>query len=135
MQTYLFEESKASELNFEEDLEEKVTKAVQSKKNSNSNKQARTNRIHSNSRLALPSPAHVERTSAWRVVRDGPQPLFLAIQAPHKAMSSAIIGRWLKDIMKEAGIDVDTSPSSLVRLLHYDLPFLISLSGSSGDGR
>ena len=49
MQTYLFGESKASELNFVGDLAEKVSKAVQSKKNSNSNKtkppykQARTN--------------------------------------------------------------------------------------------
>ena len=38
MQTYLFGESKASELNFVGDLAEKVSKAVQSKKNSNSNK-------------------------------------------------------------------------------------------------
>ena len=52
--------------------------------------------------------SYVEGTSAWRVVGDGPQPLFLAIQGPHKAVSSATIGRWLKDIMKEAGIDVDT---------------------------
>ena len=52
--------------------------------------------------------SYVERTSAWRVFGDGPQPLFLAIQAPQKAVSSATIGRWLKDIMKEAGIDVDT---------------------------
>ena len=52
--------------------------------------------------------SYVERTSAWRVVGNGPQPLFLAIQAPHKAVSSATIGRWLKDIMKEAGFDVDT---------------------------
>ena len=52
--------------------------------------------------------SYVEGTSAWRVVGDGPQPLFLAIQGPHKAVSSATIGRWLKDKMKEAGIDVDT---------------------------
>jgi len=49
MQTYLFGESKAPELNFVVDLAEKVSKAVQSKKNSNSNKaktpykQAKTN--------------------------------------------------------------------------------------------
>ena len=38
MQTFLFGESKASELNFVRDLAEKVSKVVQSKKNSNSNK-------------------------------------------------------------------------------------------------
>ena len=60
MQTYLFGESKASELNFVGDLAEKVSKAVQSKKNSNYNKskppykQARSNSF--NRRLALPSP-------------------------------------------------------------------------------
>ena len=37
--------------------------------------------------------SYVERISAWRVFGDGPQPLFLAIQAPHKAVSSATIGR------------------------------------------
>ena len=53
MQTYLFEESKASDLNFVGDLAEEVSKAVQSKKNSNSNKtkppykQARTNSFKS----------------------------------------------------------------------------------------
>ena len=51
----------------------------------------------------------VERTSTWRVFGDGPQPLFFSHSTPpHKAVSSVTIGRWLKDIMKEAGIDVDT---------------------------
>ena len=60
MQTYLFGESKASELNFVGDLAEKVSKAVQSKKNSNSNKtkppykQARTNSFKSPSGSTKP---------------------------------------------------------------------------------
>ena len=59
MQTYLFGESKASELNFVGDLAE-VSKAVQSKKNASSNKakppfkQARTNSFKG--LLASPSP-------------------------------------------------------------------------------
>ena len=60
MQTYLFGESKASELNFVGDLAEKVSKAVQSKKNSNSNKskppykQARSNSFKSPSGSTKP---------------------------------------------------------------------------------
>ena len=45
----------------------------------------------------------VERTTTWREVGNGPQPLFSAIQARHKSVSSATIGRWLKDKMKHAG--------------------------------
>ena len=60
MQTYLFGESKASELNFVGDLAEKVSKAVQSKRTQTPTKPSlhtnRPERIHSNRRLALPSP-------------------------------------------------------------------------------
>jgi len=51
--------------------------------------------------------SYVERSKAWRGVGNRLQPLFLSFQAPHKPVSSATIGRWLKDITKEAGIDVD----------------------------
>ena len=52
--------------------------------------------------------SYVGRSKAWRGVGNRPQPLFLSFQAPHKPVSSATIGRRLKDIMKEVGIDVDT---------------------------
>ena len=60
MQTFLFGESKASELNFVGDREEKVSRAVQSKKNSNSNKtkppykQARANSFKPSSASSKP---------------------------------------------------------------------------------
>ena len=60
MQTYLFGESKASELNFVGDLAEKVSKAVHSKKNASSNKakspykQARTNSFKGSSGSSTP---------------------------------------------------------------------------------
>lgn len=37
---------------------------------------------------------------------------FVALQALHEAVTSATIERWLKDIMKEVGIDVDTFKAS-----------------------
>ena len=52
--------------------------------------------------------SYVERTKSWRGAGNRAQPLFLALQAPLKVVTSASIGRWLKDIMKEVGIDVDT---------------------------
>ena len=60
MQTFILGESKASELNFVGDLAEKVSKAVQLKKNSNSNKtkppykHARTNSFKSSSGSSKP---------------------------------------------------------------------------------
>ena len=50
--------------------------------------------------------SYVERSKAWSGLGNRPQPLFLNFQASHKPVSSAITGRWIKDITKEAGIDV-----------------------------
>ena len=52
--------------------------------------------------------SYVERSKAWRGVGNRPQPLFLSFQASHKPVSSTTIGRWLKDVIRKAGIDVDT---------------------------
>ena len=72
MQTYLFGESKASELNFVGDLAEKVSKAVQSKKNSNSNKskppykQARSNSFKSPSGSTKPRSLYSHEHQPFR---------------------------------------------------------------------
>ena len=60
MQTYLFGESKASELNFVGDLAEKISKSASPKRTRTPTKPSlhtnRPERIHWNRRLALPSP-------------------------------------------------------------------------------
>ena len=59
--------------------------------------------------------SYLESSKAWRRDDNVPQPLFLSLQAPHKPVTPATIGRWLKDIMRWAGIDVGIFKSRSTR--------------------
>ena len=55
---------------------------------------------------------YVERTS---VFRKNENQIFLALPRPHNKVKSETVGRWIKEILKRAGIDIDkfTAHSSL----------------------
>ena len=47
-----------------------------------------------------------EKTAMLRVVDPTePAPLFISFWKPHKPVSSASIARWMKELLKEAGVD------------------------------
>ena len=46
-----------------------------------------------------------KRTAPFRPGAFDPSPLFLAVRKPHKPVKPATIGRWLKTVMSQAGID------------------------------
>ena len=50
---------------------------------------------------------YVARTACLRSESGGRNPLFIAIKKPHKPVKPATIGRWLKSVMGEAGIDTN----------------------------
>ena len=50
---------------------------------------------------------YIKRSSTWRKENsESYSQLFLSPQQPHKPVTSASIGRWLKDIMRDAGVDI-----------------------------
>ena len=48
---------------------------------------------------------YLRRTAPLHSGSSGPSPLFLAVQKPHKPVKPSTIGRWLKNVMGQAGID------------------------------
>ena len=53
-----------------------------------------------------------ERSSEFRVCSSTHNPLFISVKRPFKPVKAATIGHWLKDMMKAAGIDTNTSVHS-----------------------
>ena len=48
---------------------------------------------------------YLRRTAPLRPGSSGPNPLFLAVRKPHKPVKPSTIGRWLKNVIGQAGID------------------------------
>lgn len=58
---------------------------------------------------------YLQRTKAWRTSQECQEQLFLALVKPHRPVTSATISRWIKDLMKFAGIDTETFKAHSVR--------------------
>ena len=50
---------------------------------------------------------YLRRTQIHRPKDSDSQPLFLSMQKPFTPVSSTSIGRWLKDVLQEAGVDTN----------------------------
>ena len=67
-------------------------------------------RLHSDPTLCPVTTLEVyeKATSQFRPKREeSPDPLLLSVNRPHKPVASSTIGRWIKSIMKEAGVDTE----------------------------
>lgn len=61
---------------------------------------------------------YVEATASWRTETGGSQegsPLLVSFRRPHGPVTAATVGRWLCDVMKEAGIDTQVYRAHSVR--------------------
>ena len=58
--------------------------------------------------------AYLERTTSWRE-NNSESKFFLSFIAPHKAVTSSTIGRWLNEVLKTVGVDVSVLTGQSVR--------------------
>ena len=58
---------------------------------------------------------YIDRTKDIRKQENGRLPLLVSFKRPHKAVSSATISRWMKQVLAESGINTDVFKAHSVR--------------------